>query len=148
MSTLIERLLADNPRLHIMTKEHSALLTQFGVHIEPGPKGGTVRLRVDGVMRQHMHLPMAALNSLVSEAVDIVVHCTRSRELVKVTEVVAVEELQTGRDATAFTITPLFVRARADAPLGWSGNLPVRASRPLDEAGYDVRALLDPAAVR
>ena len=36
------------------------------VHIEPGPKGGTVRLRVDGVMRQHMHLPMAALNRIVS----------------------------------------------------------------------------------
>src|SRR5260370_6213724 len=36
------------------------------VHIEPGPKGGTVRLRVDGVMRQYMHLPMAALNRVVS----------------------------------------------------------------------------------
>jgi type II secretory ATPase GspE/PulE/Tfp pilus assembly ATPase PilB-like protein len=36
------------------------------VHIEPGPKGGAVRFRVDGVMRQHMHLPMAALNRVVS----------------------------------------------------------------------------------
>ncbi|HVZ79067.1 MAG TPA: GspE/PulE family protein, partial [Gemmatimonadaceae bacterium] len=36
------------------------------IHIEPGPKGGTVRFRVDGVMRQHMHLPMAALNRVVS----------------------------------------------------------------------------------
>ncbi|HVB31274.1 MAG TPA: ATPase, T2SS/T4P/T4SS family [Gemmatimonadaceae bacterium] len=36
------------------------------VHIEPGPKGGTVRFRIDGVMRQHMHLPMAALNRVVS----------------------------------------------------------------------------------
>ncbi len=36
------------------------------VHIEPGPKGGTVRFRIDGVMRQHMHLPMAALNRIVS----------------------------------------------------------------------------------
>ncbi|HUX32983.1 MAG TPA: ATPase, T2SS/T4P/T4SS family [Gemmatimonadaceae bacterium] len=36
------------------------------VHIEPGPKGGSVRFRIDGVMRQHMHLPMAALNRVVS----------------------------------------------------------------------------------
>jgi type IV pilus assembly protein PilB len=36
------------------------------VHIEPGPKGGSVRFRIDGVLRQHMHLPMAALNRIVS----------------------------------------------------------------------------------
>ncbi len=36
------------------------------IHIEPGAKGGTVRFRVDGVMRQYMHLPMAALNRVVS----------------------------------------------------------------------------------
>ncbi len=36
------------------------------VHIEPGPKGGTVRLRIDGVMRVHMHIPTSALNRIVS----------------------------------------------------------------------------------
>ena len=36
------------------------------IHIEPGPKGGFVRFRVDGVMRQYMHLPMVALNRVVS----------------------------------------------------------------------------------
>ena len=36
------------------------------IHIEPGPKGGAVRFRIDGVMRQHMHLPMPALNRIVS----------------------------------------------------------------------------------
>jgi type II secretory ATPase GspE/PulE/Tfp pilus assembly ATPase PilB-like protein len=36
------------------------------IHVEPGMKGGTVRFRVDGVMRQYMHLPMAALNRVVS----------------------------------------------------------------------------------
>ena len=36
------------------------------IHIEPGPKGGLVRFRVDGVMRQYMHLPMVALNRIVS----------------------------------------------------------------------------------
>jgi type II secretory ATPase GspE/PulE/Tfp pilus assembly ATPase PilB-like protein/CheY-like chemotaxis protein len=36
------------------------------IHIEPGPKGGTVRFRVDGVMREYMRLPMVALNRVVS----------------------------------------------------------------------------------
>jgi type II secretory ATPase GspE/PulE/Tfp pilus assembly ATPase PilB-like protein/ActR/RegA family two-component response regulator len=37
------------------------------IHIEPGgTKGGAVRFRVDGVMRQHMALPMAAVNRIVS----------------------------------------------------------------------------------
>jgi type IV pilus assembly protein PilB len=36
------------------------------IHIEPGAKTGTVRYRVDGVMRVYMNLPMAALNRVVS----------------------------------------------------------------------------------
>ncbi|MDB4918007.1 MAG: Type secretion system protein [Gemmatimonadetes bacterium] len=37
------------------------------IHIEPGgSKGGVVRFRVDGVMRQHMALPVAAVNRIVS----------------------------------------------------------------------------------
>ncbi len=36
------------------------------IHVEPGQKGGVVRFRVDGVMRVYMHLPMAALNRVVS----------------------------------------------------------------------------------
>ena len=36
------------------------------IHIEPGAKGGTVRFRVDGVMRVYMQLPMVALNRVVS----------------------------------------------------------------------------------
>ena len=36
------------------------------VHIEPGEGSGVVRFRIDGVMRQHMQLPMAALNRVVS----------------------------------------------------------------------------------
>jgi type II secretory ATPase GspE/PulE/Tfp pilus assembly ATPase PilB-like protein/ActR/RegA family two-component response regulator len=46
---------------------HDAIaLGASDVHIEPGPKGGTVRLRIDGVMRVHMHIPMGALNRIVS----------------------------------------------------------------------------------
>ena len=88
-------------------------------------------------------MPLSALSALVSEAIDVVVHCTRTRGQFRVSEVVAVEELQTGRDGTQFTLTELFHRPRWDQPLVWTGNLPVRAGRFLEEAGYDVRALLD-----
>ncbi len=36
------------------------------IHIEPGQKMGAVRYRVDGVLRRHMDLPIAALNRVVS----------------------------------------------------------------------------------
>ena len=37
------------------------------IHIEPGgSKGGVVRFRIDGVMRQHMALPVAAVTRIVS----------------------------------------------------------------------------------
>ncbi len=36
------------------------------IHFEPGPSGGVVRFRVDGVMRLHMRLPMPAMNRVVS----------------------------------------------------------------------------------
>ena len=92
-------------------------------------------------------LPMSALNSLVSEAVDIVVHCARHGERVIVTEVTAVEDLQSGADSTAFTVTELFQRPRTDQPLQWTGAVPARATRPLEAAGYDVRGLLDPNGI-
>ncbi|HUF33482.1 MAG TPA: ATPase, T2SS/T4P/T4SS family [Acidimicrobiales bacterium] len=91
-------------------------------------------------------LPMAALNSLVSEAVDVVVHCARVRGRPRVTEIVTVEDLKTGHDSTSFTITEVFSRPRFDAPLSWTGNLPVRCQRAFEESGIDLRALLDAAA--
>ncbi|MGI9120636.1 MAG: ATPase, T2SS/T4P/T4SS family [Acidimicrobiales bacterium] len=88
-------------------------------------------------------LPMAALNSLVSEAIDVVVHCARSGGQPRITEIVAVEDLQTGPEGTAFTVTELFSRARLDAPLRWTGNLPIRCQRAFEEVDVDLRALLD-----
>ncbi len=93
-------------------------------------------------------LPMSALSALVSEAIDVVVHCTRTGGRVRVNEVVAVEDQQVGPDATQFTVTELFSRPTADEPLTWTGNLPVRAARALAEAGHDVRSLLDADADR
>lgn len=88
-------------------------------------------------------LSTPALTSLVSEAVDVVVHCSRQGERVRVDEVIAVEDLQTGPESVAFTVTELFRRDGPEAPLAWSGTLPQRAARPLQRAGYDVRRLLD-----
>jgi len=36
------------------------------IHIEPGPQRGSVRFRIDGVMRRQMQLPAVALNRVVS----------------------------------------------------------------------------------
>ncbi|HEV7888246.1 MAG TPA: ATPase, T2SS/T4P/T4SS family [Acidimicrobiales bacterium] len=91
-------------------------------------------------------LPLGALNALVTEAVDVVVHCARLGDRVQVTEVVAVEDMQGGPEAAAFTVTELFRRGRPDLPLRWTGNLPVRMARPLEQAGFDGRALLDEGA--
>ncbi|HVM00805.1 MAG TPA: ATPase, T2SS/T4P/T4SS family [Egibacteraceae bacterium] len=87
-------------------------------------------------------LPIAALNSLVTEAVDVVVHCARLRGRVQVTEVLAVEDQQGGADSTQFTTTSVFTREGWDAPLHWSGHVPVRVAEALADAGVDVRRLL------
>jgi pilus assembly protein CpaF len=88
-------------------------------------------------------LPMMALNSLVTEAIDVVVHSSRVDGVPQVNEVIAVEDQQTGEGASTFTVTELFRRERPDAPLTWTGAVPVRCARPLAAAGYDVRDLLD-----
>jgi pilus assembly protein CpaF len=89
-------------------------------------------------------VPMSALNSLVSEAIDVVVHCARTKDGVRVTEVVAVEDLAAGPQATQFTVTELFRRPGPGLPLQWTGNLPVRAARALEDAGFDLHDLLGP----
>ena len=91
-------------------------------------------------------LPMQALNSLVTEAIDIVVHASRVDGVPQVNEVVAVEDQQTAETGTAFTVSEVFSRATPDQPLRWSGTIPVRCARPLTAAGYDIRDLLDISA--
>jgi pilus assembly protein CpaF len=87
-------------------------------------------------------LPMSALNALISEAIDLVIHCARTPRGLRVTEIIAVEEQQTGPDATSFTVTDLFRRESPYAPLTWTGVIPVRLSRMLEVAGFDATALL------
>jgi hypothetical protein len=55
-----------------------------------------------------------------------------------------VEDLQTAADSASFTVTELFGRSRPEAGLRWTGNLPSRATRALEVAGYDALALMDP----
>ncbi len=93
-------------------------------------------------------LPLAALNTLVSESIDVVVHCTRTAGGPRVTEVALVEDLAGGAEATHFTLTEVFRRAGLEAPLAWTGDVPSRAVRPLADAGYDIRRLLDPPGTR
>jgi len=93
-------------------------------------------------------LPVAALNHLVTEAVDLVVHTERTSTGPKVSSILAVEDLAAGPDAVQFTTTELFRRAREHDELEWTGLLPVRAARALDRHGFDVRVLLDPDGSR
>lgn len=92
-------------------------------------------------------LTVSALSSLVSEAIDVVVHCARQSGVIRVTEVLAVEDLQVAAGTVAFTTTTLFVRPRFTDILRWSGNLPVRAARALELHGYDIRSLVSQEAL-
>jgi pilus assembly protein CpaF len=83
-------------------------------------------------------LSVLALSSLVTEAVDLVVHCSRVGGVPRVTEVVAVEDMQAGVDAGVFTTTQVCGRDRAGWPLRWGGQRPVRIERAIGELGIDV----------
>jgi pilus assembly protein CpaF len=87
-------------------------------------------------------LPLSALNTLVSESIDLVVHCSRGPAGPRVNEIIAVEDLASGPESTQFTVTELFARSRYDDPLEPTGQLPVRAGRAFTDAGFDVRELL------
>ena len=83
-------------------------------------------------------LSTGALNSLVSEAIDIVVFCRRTAEGPRVAEVLAVEDLAASPDAAQFTVTELFSRRGRTAPLVWTGNVAARATRAFEDAGIDL----------
>jgi pilus assembly protein CpaF len=87
-------------------------------------------------------LPMAALNSLVSEAIDLVVHLERTPHGVEVSEVLAVEDLTTGLDGIHFTATTLFDRSSPENRVAWTGDHPIRLGRKLKNNGHNVTDLL------
>jgi pilus assembly protein CpaF len=81
------------------------------------------------------------LTTLVTEAVDLVVHCHRGPDGPRVTEVVAVEDAVTG-ESGRFTTTPMLVRPRLDRPLQWAGLVPDRLAGRLASQGVDLGRLL------
>ncbi len=87
-------------------------------------------------------LPLSALNALVTEAVDVVVHCDRIDGVPQVREIISVEDQQTGPDSAAFTVTELFTRDGPGAPLRWTGILPVRLESRFASIGEDLRGVL------
>jgi pilus assembly protein CpaF len=87
-------------------------------------------------------LPFSALNTLVTEAIDVVVHCGRTPLGPRVLSILAVEDLAGGVDTVHFTATDVFVRARPDRALEWSGLFPARLTRVLEEHGVDIRSTL------
>lgn len=105
------------------------------------------RLRFVAQLADTHEIPVAALNSLVSEAVDLVVHAERGPDGPRVMSILAVEDLTAGPEAVHFTTTELFSRARHDALLEPTGQMPLRAARRLNQVTADLRSLLvDPVA--
>jgi pilus assembly protein CpaF len=87
-------------------------------------------------------LPLSALNTLVSESVDLVVHSARTADGPRVAEIAAVEDLAGGSEATTFTMADLFRRPRPELPLSWTGNVPVRLAALLASRGVDLAEVL------
>jgi pilus assembly protein CpaF len=89
-------------------------------------------------------IPMSALNHLVTEAVDLVVHSQRATNgtAIEVTNIIGVEELTGGTEANQLTVTDIVHREARGEPLRWTGLVPVRVQRRLSDAGEDVQRLL------
>ena len=88
-------------------------------------------------------LPMSALNSLVSEAIDVVVHCVRTKDGPRVSSILAVEDDTGGADSTSFTATEVFRPRPAGGPLTWTGDVPDRTEAVFAAAGLDLRDMLE-----
>ncbi|MFN8050548.1 MAG: ATPase, T2SS/T4P/T4SS family [Acidimicrobiales bacterium] len=88
-------------------------------------------------------LPISALNTLVSEAIDLVVHCERGADGPRITGVLAVEDLVAGADATQFTVTELFARRTLRDQVAPTGAVPSRLATLFERAGLDLNAHLE-----
>lgn len=91
-------------------------------------------------------VPLGALNHLVSESIDLVVHLRRAHGRVQITSVLAVEDPAGGTDSVQFTATELFAPPRPGAPPCWTKLTPTRVTQKLAASGVDARELLDVGA--
>jgi len=87
-------------------------------------------------------IPMAALNDLVSQAVDVVVHTIRTPEGPRVNQIACVEELTAAAGSTSFTMTEVFKRNPRSGRLEWTGHVPVRAADEMANHGIDIHEVL------
>jgi len=87
------------------------------------------------------NVPLSALNTLVNESIDLVVHCRRTPQGPRVTEVITVEEMQSSSDSGVFTTTSLF--ETVDGVLQWTGHQPLRLARLFADSGVDIRDVLN-----
>lgn len=93
-------------------------------------------------------LPIAALNTMIADAIDLVVHTERTPAGPRITEILAVEDPATAADAAAFTATPVFRRTTEDHDATWSGEVPTRLRAHLARAGVDLTGLLERSTAR
>ena len=80
-------------------------------------------------------LPISALNTLVSEAIDVVVHCERGPQGPRVTGVVAVEDLVAGVESAQFTTTEIYTRRTLKDRLEPTGAIPSRLAELFERSG-------------
>ncbi|MBT8207876.1 MAG: CpaF/VirB11 family protein, partial [Acidimicrobiia bacterium] len=85
-------------------------------------------------------IPMNALNDLVSQAIDVVVHAVRTPEGPRINQISCVEDLASDAGSAQFTITEVFKRDPVSGRLEWTGHIPARATEALAGHGMDVRS--------
>ncbi|MEZ5237496.1 MAG: ATPase, T2SS/T4P/T4SS family [Microthrixaceae bacterium] len=78
-------------------------------------------------------LPLSALNALVADSVDLVVHTERTPPGPRVTSILAVEDLAAGTEATNLTATEVFTRTSSG--LQRTGSTPVRLRERMGRRG-------------
>jgi pilus assembly protein CpaF len=89
-------------------------------------RGALTRLRFLAELSDSArNLPHAALTTLVSESIDLVVFSERSESGPRVREILAVEDLSAGPENGTFTVTDLFRPGGGD-DLCWTGAMPQR----------------------
>ena len=104
-------------------------------------RGALGRLRFLAELSDAGGLPGAALSSLVSDSIDLVVFSRRSDTGPRVMEIVAVEDQLTD-GGNAFTVTDVFSRSDAHSPLEWTGLLPQRLTARLASDGIRIGSVL------
>ena len=91
-------------------------------------------------------IPMAALNDLVSQAIDVVVHTVRTPHGPRVNQISCVEDLTSAAGGTSFTMTDVFRRSPHTGRLEWTGNVPLRAGDQMAAFGIDIQTVLPHSA--